>query len=802
MANGGDITYIINVNGSGAVNGANQVSRAFGNLQQIGTKLMGMGAGLTAAFTLPLVAAAKAGLSFDSAMEQANTNFGTLLGSAQKAKTMVSDLQKFANETPFEMKGLTDSAQMLLSFGVSANDVMPTIKMLGDASLGNQEKFRGLSLAYSQMAATGRLMGQDLLQMINAGFNPLQIISEKTGISMKDLKKRMEDGAISADMVKKAFQIATSEGGRYYKAMDNASKTFEGRMSTLKDAVKSTLGAVMKPIFEELSQKILPALIDKVGKLQEWFQNLSPTMQKIIAIAGLIIASIGPLLLIIGGLITTFSTIAGAISAIGAPVIIVIAAIAALVGAIVYLWNTSEKFRNVVAVVWDWIATKIETVINYIGNLWNQYGVVIIEAMILAWQSLVAFIQPILDYFAKLFYELWQNLQPVFDSIGELFKALGSLFMSLWDLVQPIVKQLGVILWVLLGVVVAVFGGLVKSLAPALKFMVDGLTSLVYVLKAAAQALSGDFSGAWDSLKKVGASVGNMWTDMGDTVTAAIEGIKGGTQAYADGTVAAIDKISNGMGKLKEDWAKATSGKLQTPGEFTGVSALTFKPITLPRIDDSEHKKSVKDVGEASNELNSKMRNTKDLVDGLKADFSNLGDTGSKAGKDIADKFKDVAKSIKDQTNSFANFIGLFDRVQRSGTGSGESLANRLRKQVEEMKKWSEALTMIKGKLGPGNEDLMDELRKLGPGNARQIIGLSRLDSKQLKEYASLYGQKQGIAWQQAKQVVKYEHTGTIIVRGVNQAGETKEIANIVAADLAANKDRYGKNPSANKAFK
>ena len=802
MANGGNITYIINVNGSGAVNGANQVSRALGNLQQVGTKLKGMGAAMSAAITLPLVAAGKAGLAFDSAMEQANTNFGTLLGSAERAKTMVADLQKFANETPFEMKGLTDSAQTLLSFGVEANKIMPTIKMLGDASLGNQERFKGLTLAFAQMSSTGRLMGQDLLQMVNAGFNPLQIISEKTGISMKDLKEKMEKGAISADMVTKAFQIATSEGGRYYKAMDNASKTFAGQMSTLKDAVNSTLGTVMKPLFDDLSQRIVPAVIKQVNRLATWFQALSPTMQRVVLIIGIIVAAIGPLLVIIGGLITAISAIAGVISAIGAPVIIAVVAIGALVAALVYLWNTSEQFRKGVAAIWDWLATKIESVINYIGALWNQYGVVIIEAMILAWQSLVEFVQPILDYFAKLFYELWQNLQPVFDAIGDLFKALGELFMSLWEVVQPIIKALGAILWVLLGVVVAVFSGLVKALAPALKFIINGLTSLVYVLKAAAQALTGDFSGAWDSLKKAGSKAGEMWTNLKDTVSGAIEGVKGGTQAYADGTMAAIDKISNGMGKLKDDWGKATQGKMQTPGEFTGNSALTFKPISLPRIDTSDQKKSIGSVNDSIKDLNTQMNGTMDLAGDLKADFAALGDTGSGAAKEVADKFKEVAKAIKDQTNSFANFVGLFDKVQRSGTGSGESLTNRLRKQVEEMKKWSEGLATIQAKLGPGNEDLMDELRKLGPGNARQIIGLSRLNSDQLKEYANLYGQKQGIAWQQAKQVVKYEHSGTIIVRGVDQAGETKEIAQIVASDLASNKDRYSKNPSANKAFK
>lgn len=802
MPNGGDINYNINVNGSSAVNNINRISSAFQNLQSVGTKLAGLGTALTASVTAPLMAAVKEGISFDSAMEQAQSNFTTMLGSAEKAKTMVADLKKFADSTPFEMTDLMDASKTLLAFGQTAESVMPSVSMIGDVAMGNKEKFKSLSLAYAQIQATGRLMGQDLLQLVNAGFNPLQIISEKTGKSMSELKETMEKGGISAETVRKAFEVATSSGGRFYKAMDTASKTFDGQMSTLRDTLKTTLGAVMKPLFDMMTNEVIPQLTQKLKQLQTWFEGLSPTVKKVVLIVGLLLAALGPLLLIIGGLIMAFSAVAGVISAIGAPVIIAVVAIGALVAALIYLWNTSEQFRQGVAVIWDFIATKIEAVINYIGQLWNQYGVVIIEAMMLAWSAFLAFMQPILDYFAKLFVDLWQNLQPVFGAIMDLFKALGELFMALWDLVSPIIKAIGVVLWALLGVVVAVFSGLVKALAPALKFIVDGLTSLVYVLKAAAQALTGDFGGAWDSLKQAGNSAKSMWTDLGNTVSGAIEGVKGGAEAYADGTVAAIDKINAGMGKLKGDWAKSTEGKMPTPGQYTGNSALTFKPITLPRINADGAKADLKQVDMNAAKLGETVKTTA-------IDFSKLGDETDKTGKkgksameELADKMKDVTKEIVDQTKSFSSFVGLFDKVQRSGTGSGASLTNRLRKQVEEMKQWSQALATIQGKLGGGNDDFMNELRKMGAGSAKQIIGLSRLDEGQLKEYANLFGQKQAYAWQEAKQVVKYEHSGTIIVRGVDMQGETKEIASIVAQDLAANSSRYSKQPAANKAFK
>jgi tape measure domain-containing protein len=128
------------------------------------------------------------------------------------------------------------AGKSLLAFGVSQNKVMPALRMLGDVSMGNSERFQSLALAFSQTQAAGRLMGQEVLQFVNAGFNPLQVISEKTGLSMVTLKKRMEDGAISADMVSEAFKIATTEGGLFFGALEKGSQTTSGKFAKLTDS--------------------------------------------------------------------------------------------------------------------------------------------------------------------------------------------------------------------------------------------------------------------------------------------------------------------------------------------------------------------------------------------------------------------------------------------------------------------------------------------------------------------------------------------------------------------------------------
>jgi tape measure domain-containing protein len=140
-------------------------------------------------------------------MEQTSISFEVMIGSAKQARGMLNELTDLANVTPFTRTEVQDSAKLLLNFGVSAKKILPTVKMLGDISGGNAYKLHLMSLAFAQMSAAGRLMGQDLLQMVNAGFNPLQEISRKTGISLVKLKKAMEDGAISSKLVEEAFKI-------------------------------------------------------------------------------------------------------------------------------------------------------------------------------------------------------------------------------------------------------------------------------------------------------------------------------------------------------------------------------------------------------------------------------------------------------------------------------------------------------------------------------------------------------------------------------------------------------------------
>jgi len=388
------------------------------------------------------------GIKYNSEMEQYMSSFTTMLGSAEKATKHLDDLKRFAAKTPFELGDLAKASTTLQAFGTDVKDINPILKMLGDISLGNKEKFNGLALVFGQVQSQGKLMGQDLMQMINQGFNPLQIISEKTGKSMSELKDEMSKGQISFEMVADAMKTATSEGGKFYNAMEGQSKTLVGQWSTLKDNIGALLGDMFTSVSDTLKNKVLPAINGVVEKLQESFTNgnLKDSINRIAEGFGNLATKLGEIISdwlpkIIEGfawILDNSNTIATGIVGIGTsllvlnvagmimklveafkgvktateawavaqkllniellanPIGIIIAAIAGLVAAFIYLWNTNEGFRE------------------FFINAWNM----IKDGFIAGWNAMIAFFT--------------ETIPGWIESIKAWFGSLGEWFGTLW----------------------------------------------------------------------------------------------------------------------------------------------------------------------------------------------------------------------------------------------------------------------------------------------------------------------------------------------------------------------------------
>ena len=162
--------------------------------------------------------------------ESLAVSFEVLAGGAEAGRALTNQIIQLASKTPLTTEALSDGARTLLSFGESAEEVINDLRLLGDISGGNAQRMQSLTLAFAQIGSTGRLAGQDLLQMVNAGFNPLETMAKKTGKSMAQLKKEMSEGKITFLDVKDAMIAATSEGGRFYGMMNKQSETLDGRL--------------------------------------------------------------------------------------------------------------------------------------------------------------------------------------------------------------------------------------------------------------------------------------------------------------------------------------------------------------------------------------------------------------------------------------------------------------------------------------------------------------------------------------------------------------------------------------------
>lgn len=222
-----------------------------------------------------------------SEIQALEVSFRTLLGSQQASAELMRQMKEFAAATPLQLGDLAKGAQTMLGFNVAAEEIMPMLKAIGDISMGDAQKFQSLTLAFSQMQSVGKLMGQDLLQMINAGFSPLAVMADKTGKSIGELKEEMSAGAISADMVKQAFIDATSEGGQFFGMLSGQGDTVKGALAQLSGAFTDMFNGI-----GEQSEGLIKGSVKSLQWLVENYETLGKVLAGIIATYGVHRASL------------------------------------------------------------------------------------------------------------------------------------------------------------------------------------------------------------------------------------------------------------------------------------------------------------------------------------------------------------------------------------------------------------------------------------------------------------------------------------------------------------------------------
>ncbi len=281
------------------------------SLNEVGKTATSVGKKLTVGLTTPLTALATAGIKYNAEMQTYNTRLKTLLGSAAEAQKTLDQIKKDAAATPFDVAGLTQANSLLISAGMNADDSRKTILALGDAvsaSGGGNEELQRMAVNLQQVKNIGKATSLDIKQFAFAGIDVYGMLSDYTGKT----KKELQEMDITWDMLNGAIIKASSEGGRYFGAMEAQSETISGKISTLKDSFSAFTG--------NLTTNLVPTVnkvIDFASQLLDKFNALSPETQsatlKMIGFAG----ALGPALMGFGKINSVLGTVTGKFSGFG-----------------------------------------------------------------------------------------------------------------------------------------------------------------------------------------------------------------------------------------------------------------------------------------------------------------------------------------------------------------------------------------------------------------------------------------------------------------------------------------------------
>lgn len=224
---------------------------------------------LSAAWGIAGVATVK----YNANIEQLTTSFEVMTGSAEEAASIVERLKTMGAETPFETLDLAETTQLLMNYGITADEAISRMSMLGDIAQGSAEKMTRIATAYGQMSSAGKVQLEDIRQMIESGYNPLQEIAESTGESMASLYERISDGTLAVEEITASMERSTSEGGKYFESMAKQAETLSGRLSTLKDEAQSFLGNLFSGATDSLRDDVLPMATDIIDALNTGFES-------------------------------------------------------------------------------------------------------------------------------------------------------------------------------------------------------------------------------------------------------------------------------------------------------------------------------------------------------------------------------------------------------------------------------------------------------------------------------------------------------------------------------------------------
>lgn len=252
--------------------GSSDIVQSFGN---IGKAVAGL------AVTAMLKSWVTDLISVRGEFQQLEIAFGTMLGSADKAKTLMGELVNTAATTPFDLQGIANSAKQLLAYGESADTVNDTLVRLGNIASGLSIPLNDLTMLYGTTMVQGRLFTQDVRQFMGRGIPLVQELAKELGKTETEINNMVTAGQIGFPEVQKIIENLTNEGGMFFGLMEEQSKSLTGQISNLEDAWDMMLNDMGTNM-----EGILSGGISAVATLVENYDTCLKVMGSLIAIYG------------------------------------------------------------------------------------------------------------------------------------------------------------------------------------------------------------------------------------------------------------------------------------------------------------------------------------------------------------------------------------------------------------------------------------------------------------------------------------------------------------------------------------
>lgn len=605
-------------------------------VQNFGRTAMKVGGVMSLALTVPLVGLGTAAVKAAADYEQSNIAFTTMLGSAEKAATLLKEITDFALKTPFQLKDVETGAKQLLAYGVSADNVLTNLKQLGDIAAGvGMDKLPNLILAFGQVKAATRLTGMELRQFTEAGVPLLDELSNVMHKPVKEIQDLVSKGEVGFPIVEQALANLTGEGGRFFNLMEKQSKTTAGQFSNLQDNVDKlarAFGAELLPVAKDI--------IDFLNNLLNKFQALSPGQRKMIIEVLAIVAALGPLILIIGAVINgiglIIGVIQGAVAAFGAlaaaigigalPLLGIIAVIAAVVAAGYLLWQN-----------WDQVVAAFNAGVDILRGAWESLkaGVAELVTSFVTWlQNLWTTVVNIVTAVGQFFVDLYVTyIEPVINLVIAILQALADFFGWWWyNLIEPILLLLQAvfyrIIYEVFNFVMTIFTAIFTWLRdnffiPVYNYVTTKLTELANwinekliwlqnlfnaiftfikdnIIMPIVNAVKEFISAAWEW---IGARTQEAWNWIQANILAPMNKAKQGVTDIADGIKKWLSDTWNGIKNF-----------------FEGIAGAIFSAIVKPFED---AKRKIEEIGrairDAADKINPFHRESPSLVDNVRA---------------------------------------------------------------------------------------------------------------------------------------------------------------------------------------